>query len=454
MIALQGIQQQAQLQGIGTSMQAMRRDVLLRTETLEINLVEKVDSFKQKMTDYFNDIESMLEPLFEESARAKWRAWAASVRTQRDTNATCAAFFSDPHKSHDLKGWLEGDLNGDVARLEKMVNLNLYQPMEDVEKKVRVLVTGRAFVAKDYFEARLSQYGAYCNPNYKGSLELFGIKYEAVAGHHCSMGEFQMDDHQLLSVLPQLSKYKLEKEVEQCTSGDDCDLTKQFNGCHAVRKLLGYGSHMSAALNGTQNGDFVRVSAATALVADQFLQLRAVMKKFREAQDKELLEMEEKAQREAAKQAELQQKDTSLKTFEETDNACRELDYCGRSDDKDKHRGDCRWEKLDGPENLSHTGEWTMQCKCSDFWDGPKCQNPTPKRHCSIKKYNPCTAHPIAWYQPSCTEHGKGFKKVDWEHCAGGFSGRYVCLWEYTCQSPSSTESYYECCERGKKDGA
>jgi len=61
---------------------------------------------------------------------------------------------------------------------------------------------------------------------------------------------------------------------------------------------------------------------------------------------------------------------------------------------------------------------------------------PTPApttRDCNDIKKNPCTAHPIDWYQPKCTIHGSGYREVGWEHCSAIFGGRYLCQKLWTC---------------------
>merc|ERR1719350_2206286 len=56
------------------------------------------------------------------------------------------------------------------------------------------------------------------------------------------------------------------------------------------------------------------------------------------------------------------------------------------------------------------------------------------ERTCTDTRKNPCTAHPIDWYQPSCSrEHGSGYEGIDWEYCAGIFGGRYVCQRTWSC---------------------
>jgi len=59
------------------------------------------------------------------------------------------------------------------------------------------------------------------------------------------------------------------------------------------------------------------------------------------------------------------------------------------------------------------------------------------EKDCERNKKNGCTAHPLDWYQDSCSKHGNGFVKVGWEYCGQPFSGRYLCRKTWTCaQSP------------------
>jgi len=79
----------------------------------------------------------------------------------------------------------------------------------------------------------------------------------------------------------------------------------------------------------------------------------------------------------------------------------------------------------------------------------PKTLSLTPptapvEKMCSDTRRNPCTAHPIDWYQPSCSrEHGSGYEGVGWEYCAGIFGGRYICRRTWSCaQDPGAAD----CC--------
>jgi len=77
----------------------------------------------------------------------------------------------------------------------------------------------------------------------------------------------------------------------------------------------------------------------------------------------------------------------------------------------------------------------------------PPTPAPTPaptQRTCTSNKKNPCTAHPIDWYQPSCSNrHGSGYVKVGWEHCSAVFGGRYLCRRTWTC---SQSWNGGDCC--------
>jgi len=71
---------------------------------------------------------------------------------------------------------------------------------------------------------------------------------------------------------------------------------------------------------------------------------------------------------------------------------------------------------------------------------------PTPApqpRNCKSLKKNKCTAHPIDWYQPSCSIHGQGYKRSGWEHCSAVFGGRYLCQKTWTC---SQQHDANDCC--------
>lgn len=67
------------------------------------------------------------------------------------------------------------------------------------------------------------------------------------------------------------------------------------------------------------------------------------------------------------------------------------------------------------------------------------------EKTCTHNKKNGCTAHPLDWYQDSCSSHGSGYVYIGWEYCGQPFSGRYLCRKTWTC-----TQRFWEadCCGR------
>merc|ERR1719410_2606239 len=104
---------------------------------------------------------------------------------------------------------------------------------------------------------------------------------------------------------------------------------------------------------------------------------------------------------------------------------------------------------------LARDYSWFQADKLNDRYlscvDGvqPPTPVPTPaptRRTCKSRKLNPCTAPPIDWYQPRCSErHGSGWNKVGWQHCAGVGGGRYRCEKTWTC---SQRHDAANCCGR------
>lgn len=96
----------------------------------------------------------------------------------------------------------------------------------------------------------------------------------------------------------------------------------------------------------------------------------------------------------------------------------------------------------------AHANEQLNQLFAEDAWPlfpAPAPASPAPAptpapaplptwKPCKDTKRNYCTAHPIDWYQPSCSSaHGSGYVKVSWEHCNTVFSARYICERIWTC---------------------
>jgi len=80
--------------------------------------------------------------------------------------------------------------------------------------------------------------------------------------------------------------------------------------------------------------------------------------------------------------------------------------------------------------------------------ESDKLVDQSPKVPCEDTVKNPCTAHPINLYQPSCdVEHGEGYEGINWEHCDAGLGGRYICRKKFTCE-PGSVCSGGGCAAR------
>jgi len=100
---------------------------------------------------------------------------------------------------------------------------------------------------------------------------------------------------------------------------------------------------------------------------------------------------------------------------------------------------------------LAGNHSWFEADDFQDRYDGcvgsVEIPSPTPApapKTCTDTKKNPCTAHPIDWYQPSCSsKHGHGYERIGWEHCSAVFGGRYICRKTWTCTQPHGAA---DCC--------